>query len=376
MRNIRYIPFLYTNLQLRAEILKTFETFYDSNNYILGDQLKKFEAAWAEYSGTRYAVGTGNGHDALLIALKSLGIGPGDEVILPANTFVATALAVHHTGANPVLADPEPDEFNLTAISFEKHITTKTKAIIPVHLYGIPCDLDDILTLSGQNHLLVVEDNAQAQGALYHGKKTGSFGQISTTSFYPAKNLGAFGDGGMITTNSTDMARLAKKLRNYGSGERGTHDVIGYNSRLDELQAALLSVKLKYLDKQNQERQIIAHSYIKHLEKCKHIQFSKIPPETVPVYHVFPIFTQHRDALKDWLEEKGIDTLIHYPIPIHLQGAFKYLDHTEGDFPRAEQLSGTTLSLPIYPGLTEDDITYICQSILDFFNEKPQDVKE
>ncbi len=370
MRAIRYIPFLHINLQLRAEILKTFETFYDSNSYILGDQLKKFEAAWAVYSDTKYAVGTGNGHDALLIALKSLGVEPGDEVILPANTFIATALAVHHAGALPVLADPGSGEFNLTATAIEKHITAKTKAIIPVHLYGIPCDLDDILTLSSQHHLSVVEDNAQAQGAIYHGKKAGSFGQISTTSFYPAKNLGALGDGGMITTNSDNLAMLAKKLRNYGSGEKGSHDVIGYNSRLDELQAALLNVKLKYLDEQNKERQNIANRYITHFGECEFIQFPKIPPETVPVYHVFPIFTQHRDALQAFLNEKGIETLIHYPVPIHLQGAFKYLGHTEGDFPRAEQLSGTTLSLPLYPGLTDDDVIYICRSVLSFFEER------
>lgn len=370
MKEIRYIPFLYTNLELRAEILKTFEEFYDSNSYILGDQLKKFEAAWAVYSDTRYAVGTGNGHDALLISLKCLGIGPGDEVILPANTFIATALAVYHAGARPVLADPESDEFNLTAMAIEKHITSKTKAVIPVHLYGIPCDLGDILTLSSQNQLKVLEDNAQAQGAIYHSKKVGSFGQISTTSFYPAKNIGALGDGGMITTDSAKLANLAKKLRNYGSGERGKYDVIGYNSRLDELQAALLNVKLKYLDGQNQERQIIAQNYIKHLEQCEFIQFPKIPPETTPVYHVFPIFTQHRNDLQVFLKEKGIDTLIHYPFPIHLQKAFKYLGHTKGDFPQTEQLSRTTLSLPLYPGLTDDDVFYICRSILSFFEEQ------
>ncbi len=269
-----------------------------------------------------------------------------------------------------MLADPGTDEFNLTATAIDKHITTKTKAIIPVHLYGIPCDLDDILTLSSQHHLSVVEDNAQAQGAIYHGKKAGSFGQISTTSFYPAKNIGALGDGGMITTDSTKLANLAKKLRNYGSGERGKYDVIGYNSRLDELQAALLNVKLKYLDKQNQDRQDIANQYISYLEKCEHIQFPKIPPETEPVYHVFPIFTQHRDALQVFLKEKGIETLIHYPIPIHLQKAFKYLGHNEGDFPQTEQLSRTTLSLPLYPGLTDDDVIYICQSILSFFKER------
>ncbi len=367
MRKIPYVPFLHTHDQLRSEILLAFENFYDRKHYILGDEVKTFEKAWAGYIGTRFAIGTGNGHDALLIALKAAGIGPGDEVILPANTFLATALAVHNAGARPVLADPGPDRFNLAAADFENHITRRTRVLIPVHLYGIPCDMDDILSLAGQYKLTVIEDNAQAQGARYHGKKAGAFGLASITSFYPTKNLGALGDGGMINTNSEMIDKMARKLRNYGSDQRGKYDIPGYNSRLDELQAAILNVKLKYLDEQNEQRRKIAELYAKKLQGNDFLKIPQSPPDSLPVYHVFPLFTKQRDALQTFLTKAGIGTLAHYPIPIHLQKAFRHLGYKKGDFPRAEQLSETTLSLPLYPGLSDEDVSYICETVSSFF---------
>ncbi len=367
MRKIPYIPFLHTNDRLRAELLQAFEDFYDSKQYILGSKVREFEKSWAAYSETRYAIGTGNGHDALLIALRAAGVGKGDEVILPANTFLATALAVHNAGALPVLADPGQSRFNPVAADFEKYITSQTKALIPVHLYGIPCEMEEILKLAKKHQIVVIEDNAQAQGALYHGKKTGSLGHASITSFYPTKNLGALGDGGMINTDSESIAGLSVQLRNYGSSKRGLYDTLGYNSRLDELQAAFLNIKLKYLDEQNGERRKIARLYHQALAGCADLTLPDAPADSSPVYHVFPVFTDRRETLKAHLEKAGIGTLIHYPHPIHLQKAFEHLGHKKGDFPRAEELSESTLSLPLYPGLSEDDVHYICDNILSFF---------
>jgi dTDP-4-amino-4,6-dideoxygalactose transaminase len=351
LKSVRYIPFLRTHPQLKSEMLTVFEQFYDDKAYILGPGLKKFEKAYAAFNGVKYGIGVGNGHDALLIILKCLGIGTGDEVILPAHTFIATALSVINSGARPVFADVDPHTFNIDPLQAEQKITTKTKAIVPVHLYGNPADVKTLLAISRKHEIHLIEDNAQAQGAGVGGRKTGSFGVMNFTSFYPTKNIGAFGDGGMITTNSDELAEKARILLNYGKNSHGDYSEVGINSRLDELQARLLSVKLKYLEKWNQERIKIAKWYESELKNISEIKLQQDYDNSINVRHIFPLLTAQRNDLKEYLNSKSIETLVHYPYPIHLQPAFSFLNHKPGDFPLAEKVCKQELSLPIYPGL-------------------------
>ena len=341
-----------------------FEQFYDDQNYILGNGLKRFEKEYASFSDVNYAVGTGNGHDALLIILKSLGIEQGDEVILPAHTFIATVLSIINAGATPVLVDVDEHTFNIDSKEIEDKITDKTKAIVPVHLYGNPCDLDAIQAIAIKYKLHVIEDNAQAQGAEYKGRKTGSLGILNFTSFYPTKNIGALGDGGMITTNSKELAEKTLAIRNYGKSMKDGYNLPGINSRLDELQARLLSVKLKYLKDWNVERIEIAEWYESQLKGINEIRLQTAESNSRNVRHIFPILTKKRDELRSYLYSKGIDTLIHYKKPIHLHEAFSR--YKKGSFPIAEHICDTELSLPIYPGLKEEEIFFICDQIKEF----------
>lgn len=358
-----------SNTLIREEFLSAVSRILDDEWYILGNQVKGFEEQYAAFNQTRYALGVGNGLDALVIALKALGIGAGDEVIVPANTFIATALAVSMVGATPVLVEPSRETYLIEASAIERALTPRTKAIIPVHLYGQACEMGPIMELARKHGLRVVEDNAQAQGAHSGGQVTGSFGDLNATSFYPGKNLGALGDAGAITTDDPELAETARKLRNYGSAIKYQHEVQGQNSRLDEIQAAALSLKLPHLPAWNLERQAIAARYRKGLEAMGDLILPALGREVDHVYHLFVVRTAQRDALRQFLSERGVETLIHYPVPIHLQPAYQELGYQVGDFPITEELALTSLSLPIYPGLSEAAVDYVCASIEAFYRE-------
>ena len=366
--NIPFLNFEPMHSAIRAHMLTAFENVYDSHWYIMGQQVTKFEAAYAQYNQTTYAIGVSNGLDALYLALKTLEIGEGDEVIMPSNTFIATVLAVSFVGAKPVFVEPCTHTYLLNPTLIEAAITPQTKAIIPVHLYGQACDMTAIMALAEKHQLYVIEDNAQAHGATFAGQITGSFGHINATSFYPGKNLGALGDAGACTTNHEAYAKQLKQYQNYGSSQKYHHDVLGHNMRLDELQAALLRVKLQHLNTWTTQRQQIAQWYNQHLADVNGLVLPSVHPQASHVYHLYVIRTTQRDALQAHLTNHGIGTLIHYPIPPHLQKAYTHLGYQIGDFPVAEELAKTSLSLPIWPGLTEQQVSYIAQVIKQFLN--------
>ncbi|GEO03237.1 aminotransferase [Adhaeribacter aerolatus] len=366
---VPYLSFDAQNALIREQVLAAMAAVFDSKWYILGNYLRSFEEAYAAFSNTKYCVGVGNGFDALQIALKALVIGPGDEVIVPSHTFIATWLAVSAVGANIVPVEPDERTYNITAETIRKVITSRTKAIIPVHLYGQACDMAAIMSLAAEFNLQVIEDNAQAQGATFKGRPTGSFGNLNATSFYPVKNLGALGDAGALTTDSPELAEKARFLQNYGSSQKYHHEVLGVNSRLDELQAAILSQKLPWLNKWNEERQAIAGRYQAHLSNLPDLVLPVVAPGATHVYHIFMIRTPRRDALQKYLAGKGIGTAIHYPIPPHRQKAYAYLGFAPEDFPIANLISATGLSLPLWPGLTQEKTDYICTEIINFFNQ-------
>ncbi|MGP8216191.1 MAG: DegT/DnrJ/EryC1/StrS family aminotransferase [Bacteroidia bacterium] len=364
--NIPFFSFSEINKVEHDEIFAQFEKVYNSGQYILGENVKTFEKQFAEYYGTRYCAGVGNGLDALFLSLTALGIGNGDEVVVPSNTYIATVLAVTHAGAVPVFAEPS-ETFNISPENVEQAITSRTKAIIPVHLYGQACDMTRIMELAERHSIYVIEDNAQAQGAMHKKRHTGSFGILNCTSFYPAKNIGALGDAGAITTNNKELNEKIRELGNYGSRVKYVNNIIGYNSRLDEVQAAFLQVKLKYLDKWNKERVLIAEQYNNRLKEIGDLILPTVIAESTSVYHQYVIRTAKRDGLQEYLSRNNIGTLIHYPIPPHLQKAYSYLGFKKGDFPAAEKMADTCLSLPIYPGLTEDQVEFISGKIKSFF---------
>ena len=364
------IPFLSFNeihLPLKAEMMQAFEAFYDSNWYVLGERVKAFESEYAQFNQISHAVGLSNGLDALHIALKTLGIGAGDEVIVPSNTYIATALAVSYVGATPIFVEPNLATYNIDPFEIEQAITSKTKAIMPVHLYGQACEMEAILKIANAHQLFVIEDNAQSQGASYKGQLTGTWGQINATSFYPGKNLGALGDAGAVTTNDSELAKKAMVLRNYGSEKKYQNEVIGHNMRLDECQASFLSVKLKHLPAWNAQRQEIASWYDEALAGIPDLVLPTVALSTTHVYHLYVVRIKNRDALQIHLASMGIGTLIHYPIPPYLQKAYKNLGFKKGDFPIAEEIADTCLSLPIYPGLKEDEVLYISDCIKGYF---------
>jgi dTDP-4-amino-4,6-dideoxygalactose transaminase len=364
------IPFL--SLQgmhrpIKAEIMRAFEEIYDSNRFILGEEVSKFENAFAVYNQTKYAVGVSNGLDALHLALKSLNIGLGDEVIVPSNTFIATVLAVSYVGAKPIFVEPDINTYNIDVSKIESVITKRTKAIMPVHLYGQACEMEAIMKIAKAYSLFVVEDNAQAQGALFNGRLTGSFGEINGTSFYPGKNLGALGDAGAVTTNSDELAKKVLTLRNYGSEKKYHNELVGFNMRLDELQAAMLSIKLKYLSEWTLQRQEIASWYTETLKGIDKIILPSVAELATHVCHLYVVRSKSRDEFQQYLSEQGIDTLIHYPIPPMFQNAYKYLGYNAKDFPIASTLAETSLSLPIWPGMTKESVYYVADKAKSFF---------
>lgn len=354
---------------IQEEVFEAFKTFYKESNFILGRSVSNFENNYAAYNGVKYCVGVSNGLDALHLSLRALGIGNNDEVIVPSNTFIATVLAISYVNAKPVFVEPDINTYNINPALIESAITKNTKAIIPVHLYGQAADMEKIMGIAQKNNLFVIEDNAQAQGALHKGKKTGSFGDINATSFYPGKNLGALGDAGCVTTNQDHLAEMVSSLRNYGSKTKYYNDFIGFNMRLDEIHAAVLDIKLKYIDEWNLERNTIAKKYHEGLIDISDIHLPVLHPNSTHVYHLFVIRTPNRDKLKEYLDKQGIQTLIHYPIPPHLQNAYRELNFKRGDFPICEGIANTCLSLPIWPGLQNDQINYVIDSIRSFFGK-------
>lgn len=367
MKTIPFLSFEKMHDSIKGEMLKAFEEVYDSHWYILGKKVETFEKEYARYSGVNYCVGVGNGLDAIIIALKTLNIGKGDSVIVPSNTYIATWLAVSYVGAEIIPVEPDERTYNINPDLIEAHIKPNTKAIIPVHLYGQICEMEKIMSVAKKHNLYVIEDNAQAQGTYHKNKISGSWGHINATSFYPGKNLGALGDAGAITTNDENLFYKAKTIRNYGSQKKYYNEIKGINSRLDEMHAAFLSVKLKYLDEWNKERNQIAQWYFETLKNIPEIVLPYIHPECTSNFHLFVIRTEKRDELQNYLQQHNVGTLIHYPIPPHLQEAYKELGYKKGDFPIAEKIAETCLSLPMYPGLTKNDVDYISSTIQNFF---------
>lgn len=363
--NVPFVSFKPLEKELDTQLRAAFDRVLTNSWYIDGAEDKAFEKAFAEYCHTDYCVGCGNGLDALMLVLKAWGIGPGDEVIVPSNTFIATALAVTYVGATPVFVEPDIRTYNIDPARIEEKITAKTKAIMPVHLYGLPCDMDPIMAVAKKHSLYVLEDCAQAHGATYKGQVIGSFGDAAGFSFYPGKNLGALGDAGATVTNNKDLADKIRALGNYGSDYKYHHIYKGTNSRLDEMQAAFLSAKLPLMDKVNENRRSIADKYLAGINNPK-VTLPYIPEYAVPVWHIFAVRCENRDALADYLTEKGISTNRHYPIPMHLQDCYADLGIAKGSLPIAEEISATQLSLPMYYGMTDEEVNYVIDAINAF----------
>lgn len=362
---VPFVTFKPLEKEIDGELRAAFERVYQNSWYIDGKEDEKFEQTFAKYCNTGYCVGVGNGLDALVLSLKALGIGMGDEVIVPSNTYIATALAVTYVGALPVFVEPDLRTYNIDPTKIEEKISEKTKAIIPVHLYGQACDMEPIVEIAKKHKLYIVEDCAQAHGATYKGKVVGSFGVMAGFSFYPGKNLGALGDAGAVVTDNKSLADYVRALGNYGSDYKYHHIYKGNNSRLDELQAAFLSVKLSYLDKTNEERRNIAKKYLEGIHNRK-IILPYVMEGCVPVWHIFSIRCEKRDELAGFLEECGISTNKHYPIPMHLQECYKDLNILQGSLPIAEEISATQLSIPMYYGMTDSEIQYVIDCINRF----------
>jgi len=366
--NIPFLNLKAAYIDVKSEVDEAIARVMHSGQYILGDEVKKFESNYAKYTESSYSAGVANGLDALHLSLKALGIGPGDEVIVPANTYIATWLAVSHVGATPVPVEPDILTYNMDPKLVEKALTKHTKAIMAVHLYGRPMDMDPILELAKQHNLKVVEDAAQAHGAFYKNRRIGSHGDIVAWSFYPGKNLGAYGDGGSITTDNPDIHNQILMLRNYGSKEKYINDVIGFNSRLDPIQAAILNVKLQYLDTLNARRREIAQQYISGLDgQACILPLADINNEYA--WHLFVIRHTQRDELQSQLKGRGISTLIHYPIPPHLQIAYKNLGIKKGQLPITEGMHDEVLSLPMDPCMSDDAVAYVIEGTIDSLRE-------
>ena len=362
---IPFVNFKPMERELDKELREAFNRVFERSWYIEGKEDEEFEKAFAKYCNSKFCVGVGNGLDALMLALKALDIKQGDEVIVPSNTYIATALAVTYVGATPIFVEPDIRTFNINPNNIEEAITEKTKAIMPVHLYGQACDMDPIMEIAKKHNLYVIEDCAQAHGATYKGKVIGSFGNAAGFSFYPGKNLGALGDAGATVTNDEELAKKVRALGNYGSDYKYHHIMQGNNSRLDELQAAFLSAKLVQLPRMNEERRRIANMYLEGITNPEVI-LPYVPEYAVPVWHIFGIRCNRRDELEKFLNDAGIGTNKHYPIPMHLQECYKDLGFKEGDFPIAEEISATELSIPMYYGMTDEEVKYIIDIINEF----------
>ncbi|MBC7327351.1 DegT/DnrJ/EryC1/StrS family aminotransferase [bacterium] len=371
MRNIPLVDLVAQYHTIKDEIDSAISRVLESGRFILGPEVEEFEKSASQYIGTKFGIGVGSGTDAILLALDALGIGEGDEVITTPFTFIATTEAIRRRRAKVVFADIEDDTYNINPSEIEKHLTPKTKAILVVHLYGHPADMEAIMDIAKAHGLKVVEDCAQAFGAEYKGQKVGSIGDVGCFSFFPTKNLGCYGDGGLVTTNDEEVAKKIKSLRVHGATKKYTDYISdGYKSRLDALQAAILRVKLNYIEEWNERRREKARLYNEYLENaglclpvekegCKHI------------YYSYVVATQNREKLQKHLKEKGIETAIYYPIPLHLLSIYRDLGYKEGDFPVAEKCAKEVLSLPMYPELKDEDVKFICESILEIYGNTP-----
>jgi dTDP-4-amino-4,6-dideoxygalactose transaminase len=351
---VPFLDFVGPYAELRPELDAAYERFMRSAWYVLGKELEAFEQEYAVFCESKHCVGVANGLDALHLLLRAYGIGAGDEVIVPSNTYIATWLAVSQVGATPVPVEPDAKTFNLDPSRLTAALTSRTKAIMPVHLYGQPADMDPIMAFARQHGLKVIEDNAQSQGARYKSRRTGSLGDAAGHSFYPGKNLGAFGEAGAITTDDAALADRIRMLRNYGSKKKYYNEVKGYNSRLDELQAAFLRVKLRKLDEWNKRRAAVAKIYLEKLAGVEGLQIPFVPEWAEPVWHLFVVRHPQRDRLQEQLTAAGIGTMIHYPVPPHLSGAYAGDGWLPGAFPQAENLAATVLSLPMGPHLSRE----------------------
>lgn len=360
---IPFFSFDKRNQDVREESIKAFEKFFDSKWYVLGNNTSEFEQNFARFNQVQHAIGVSSGLDALHLSLLALGIGKGDEVIVPSNTYIASVLSISFTGATPVFVEPRYETANLNPELIKAAISSKTKAIMPVHLYGQACEMDAIMAIAKEHGLYVVEDNAQSQGALHNGRITGSFGDINATSFYPTKNLGALGEAGAITTNSESLAQAVKSLRNYGSSERYYNEVKGYNNRIDEFEAAYLNIALNHLNSWNEERSFLAAEYQKRLKDVKRVELFECAPGSTSVNHLFVVKASSRDALRKELADKGIGTQIHYPVPPHLQEAYSELGFKAGYLKIAEKLSQEVISLPLWLGMDVKMIDEVCRVI-------------
>jgi len=351
---------------IRDEVDEKIREVLESGRFILGENVEAFEEEFAKYCGIKYAVSVASGTDALTLCLKALGVSECDEVITVPNTFIATVDAISRNGATPIFVDIESGTYTMKVSDIKQKITERTKVILPVHLYGHPVDMAPLLKVAGENNLYVVEDACQAHGAEYKGSKVGSLGDCACFSFYPAKNLGAYGDGGMLVTNDEEIAERVRMLRNYGEQKKYYHAFVGYNSRLDEIQAAILRVKLKYLDKLVESRRRIARRYSELLFDISDVTIPCEKSYVKHAYHLYVIRAKRRDELRSWLSYRGVSTGIHYPVPVHLQEAYRHLRFTDGSFPATEKVAREILSLPIFPELTENEVRYICTSIKKF----------
>lgn len=356
---------------IRNELEPALQDVFRDTAFVLGKYVAHFEQEFAAFCGVRHAIGVNSGTDAITLTLKALGLGPGDEVITAANTFVATAEAIAHAGCTPVLVDVLPDTYSLNPSELKAKIISKTRAIIPVHLYGQPADLEAVMQIARRHSLFVIEDAAQAHGAQYRGRRVGSIGDAACFSFYPSKNLGAYGDAGAVVTNDDALALKIRQLRDHGSVRKYQHELIGYNSRLDALQAVVLSIKLKHLDQWNAMRARNAHLYSKLLSETTGVVIPQVLQDAQHVYHLYVVRLERgdRNRLQEHLKAHGIETGIHYPQPVHLTQAFARLGYREGDFPVAEQCARTILSLPMYPELRSEQIEYVAQEIRSFLKE-------
>ena len=366
--NIPFVDLKAAYFRLRAEIDAAVDTTLEGGWYILGAQVSAFEEEFAAYLGLNSAVGVASGTDAVLLALRACGIGPGDEVITVSHTAVATVAAIELSGALPRLVDVEPDGLTMDAGQLRAAITSRTKAIIPVHLYGGPAQMDEILLIAREHGLIVIEDCAQAHGAAYRGRMVGTMGDAAAFSFYPTKNLGAMGDGGAVATSRADVAERLRLLRQYGWQERYVSAIAGYNSRLDELQAAILRVRLRHLDEENEARRRLAAAYDAHLSHLP-VECPVVRPDDYHVYHLYAIQSKRRDELRAFLGARGIGTAVHYPVPVHLQPAYARLGYGLGSLPVTERAAGRLLSLPMFPDLPSDSPAAVATSIAEFFRE-------
>jgi len=349
---------------IKAEIDAAVQRVLDETDFIGGNAVTEFEKSFAAYCGTRSAVGLANGTDALQLSLLALGVGKGDEVITAINTFIATSEAISATGARPVFIDNDPQTYTIDVRKIEEKITPRTKAIIPIHLYGQPAAMDAINEIAARHNLVVIEDAAQSHGASFKGKTVGTLGRLACFSFYPGKNLGAYGDAGAIATNDEALANKVRMLANHGRLKKYEHEIEGYNSRLDTLQAAVLSVKLRHLRAWTEKRRQNASTYSQLLARAANIVTPVVHPDATHVFHLYVVRVQHREQVRQALKEAGIATGIHYPIPLHLQPAYKYLGLPTGSFPVAERFASEIMSLPMYPELSADQIAFICDTLI------------